>query len=62
MFSKGVVDWADGHLARLKKKQSLSGHILDVFGARVHSIAFFTALGFINFSYMMKSGFIFVCA
>ena len=63
VFSKGVVDWADGHLARLKKKQSLSGHILDVFGARVHSIAFFTALGFYQFQLHDEIWFLYlVCA
>lgn len=63
IFSKGVVDWADGHLARLKKKQSLSGHILDIFGARVHSIAFFTALGFYQFQLHNEIWFLYlVCA
>ena len=39
-FNKGILDWSDGHLARIKYKTSLKGHILDVYGAYVNSIGF----------------------
>lgn len=45
IFSKGVLDWVDGHLARIKGMTSLTGHILDVYGARIHSITFVIGLG-----------------
>ena len=45
-FNKGILDWSDGHLARIKYKTSLKGHILDVYGAYVNSIGFNIGLGF----------------
>jgi len=45
-FNKGILDWSDGHLARLKYKTSLKGHILDVYGAHLNSIGFNIGLGF----------------
>ena len=50
VFSKGVLDWTDGHIARLKNKTSLTGHILDVYGARVNSLMFVTCLGFYQYT------------
>lgn len=52
IFSKGILDWADGHFARIKNQTSLTGHILDVYGARVHSLTFFIGLGFYEFFYL----------
>tara|TARA_B100000989_G_C19443826_1_gene428567 strand:+ start:127 stop:984 length:858 start_codon:yes stop_codon:yes gene_type:complete len=45
-FNKGILDWSDGHLARLKYKTTLKGHILDVYGAYLNSISFNIGLGF----------------
>lgn len=51
IFSKGILDWADGHLARLKNKISLTGHVLDVYGAVIHSITFMIGLGIYQYYY-----------
>lgn len=45
-FNKGVLDWSDGHLARIKFKTTLKGHILDVYGAYLNTISFNVGLGF----------------
>ncbi len=45
-FNKGILDWSDGHLARLKYEPSLTGHLLDEYGASINSIGFFLGLGF----------------
>jgi len=52
IFSKGILDWTDGHLARLKGMTSLTGHILDVYGARIHSLTFIIALGIYQYFYL----------
>jgi hypothetical protein len=51
-FLKGIFDWSDGHLARLTNQSSLSGHILDVFGAHVNELGFFIGIGFFNYNYL----------
>ncbi len=48
-FSKGTLDWADGHYARLKNQTSLTGHILDIYGARLNSVFFLISLGFYQY-------------
>lgn len=48
-FSKGILDWTDGQLARIKYKPTLTGHILDVYGAILNSIGFTIGLGFFAF-------------
>ena len=45
-FNKGTLDWSDGHLARIKYKTTLKGHILDVYGAHLNSIGFNIGFGF----------------
>jgi len=45
-FNKGILDWSDGHLARLKYSTTLKGHILDSYGAYMNSIGFNIGLGF----------------
>ena len=45
-FSKGILDWSDGHLARIRGQTSLTGHILDMYGAHVNSLGFQMGLGF----------------
>ena len=44
-FSKGTLDWSDGHLARVTRQTSFTGHILDVFGAYLNSLGFQIGLG-----------------
>lgn len=51
IFSKGILDWTDGHLARLKNKTSLTGHVLDIYGARIHSLTFIIGLGIYQYFY-----------
>lgn len=43
-FLKGILDWSDGHLARLTDRTSLTGHVLDCYGALVNSLGFWTGL------------------
>jgi phosphatidylglycerophosphate synthase len=45
-FTKGVLDWSDGHLARITGQTSLTGHILDTFGAQLNSLGLQVGLGF----------------
>ncbi len=49
IFSKGTFDWADGHYARIKNKTSLTGHILDIYGARLNSVFFIIGLGYYQY-------------
>lgn len=49
-FNKGVLDWSDGHLARLKYKATLTGHVLDEYGAVINSIGFYMGIGFFYFN------------
>jgi len=44
-FTKGILDWSDGFLARITGKTSLTGHILDVYGAYLNSIGLQIGLG-----------------
>ena len=48
-FSKGILDWSDGHLAILKYYPTLTGHLLDIYGARLNSISLTIGLGFFTF-------------
>jgi len=59
IFSKGILDWTDGQLARVKKKTSLTGHILDTYGALIHSISFIIALGIYQYYYLNNIWFLF---
>ena len=45
LFFKGVLDWSDGHLARIKNQTSDMGHLLDIYGAAVNTIGFHAGLG-----------------
>ena len=45
-FNKSILDWSDGHLARIKYKPTLTGHILDVYGGVLNSIGLTVGLGF----------------
>jgi len=44
-FTKGILDWSDGHLARITGQTSLTGHILDSYGAHLNSLGFQIGLG-----------------
>ena len=45
-FTKGVLDWSDGHLARVRRQTSITGHVLDIYGALLNDIALQIGLGF----------------
>ncbi len=55
IFSKGILDWADGFFARLKGKASLTGHVLDIYGANINSITFIVSLGIYQYFYFNES-------
>ena len=50
IFNKSILDWSDGHLARIKYKPTLTGHILDVYGGVINSIGLTIGLGFFAFN------------
>lgn len=45
-FTRGVLDWSDGHLARVTRQTSFTGYILDVYGALLNELGFQMGLGF----------------
>ncbi len=45
-FTKTTIDACDGFLARLKNQKSISGHMLDWYGAHVNAIGFQSGIGF----------------
>lgn len=45
-FTKGILDWSDGHLARVTGQTSVTGHVLDVYGALLNDLGFQMGLGF----------------
>jgi len=45
-FSKGILDLSDGHLARITNQTSITGHVLDVYGAVLNDLGFQMGLGF----------------
>lgn len=44
-FSKGILDWSDGLLARITNRTSAKGAVLDPWGALINSIGFQVGLG-----------------
>ena len=44
-FTKGILDWSDGQLARVKGEVSLTGGILDGYGAILNSLGLQIGLG-----------------
>ncbi|MBF0405785.1 MAG: CDP-alcohol phosphatidyltransferase family protein [Candidatus Riflebacteria bacterium] len=56
-FSKGILDWTDGHYARLTKQTSTTGHILDTYGALLNDLGLRIGLGFFVFN---KTGEIYI--
>jgi len=49
-FNKNIFDWSDGNLAHIKYEPSVTGHILDVYGATIGSICLTIGLGFFAFN------------
>lgn len=45
-FLKGILDWADGYLARIKNQASVTGAILDPYGSLLGALGFQMGLGF----------------
>lgn len=45
-FFKGVVDWADGPLARMNNQESVIGGMLDYYAGTIGTLAFYTGLCF----------------
>ena len=45
-FLKGILDWSDGHLARLKNQTSAAGAILDGYGGILGAMGLQIGLGF----------------
>ncbi|MDD5689123.1 MAG: CDP-alcohol phosphatidyltransferase family protein [Caldisericia bacterium] len=45
-FSKGILDWSDGPLARMTNRTSVKGEVLDSWGALIGSLGFQLGLGF----------------
>jgi hypothetical protein len=45
-FTKGILDWSDGHLARVTGQTSTTGHVLDSYGALLNDLGFQMGLGF----------------
>jgi hypothetical protein len=45
-FSKTILDACDGYIARLKDQKSISGFILDPYGAYINTIGFQSGIGF----------------
>ncbi len=45
-FTKGILDWTDGQLARETKQTSLAGHMLDAYGAQLGALGLQIGLGF----------------
>ena len=44
-FSKGILDWSDGLLARLTGRTSIRGGVLDPWGALLNSLGFIVGVG-----------------
>ena len=45
-FTKTIIDACDGYIARLKNQKSISGFVLDGYGAHINAIGFQSGLGF----------------
>ncbi|MDD5503729.1 MAG: CDP-alcohol phosphatidyltransferase family protein [Candidatus Omnitrophica bacterium] len=45
-FTKGILDWSDGHLARVTNRQSCQGAMLDGYGAVMGAMGLQIGLGF----------------
>ncbi|GAI05541.1 unnamed protein product, partial [marine sediment metagenome] len=45
-FLKGILDWSDGHLARIRGQTSITGDILDPYGALLGALGLQMGLGF----------------
>ncbi len=59
-FSKSILDWSDGLLARIKKKTSELGAMLDSWGGVVGEYSFITGIGFYLFNKYQNVYFLFL--
>lgn len=59
-FSKSILDWADGALAKIKKKTSYLGFILDSWGGVVGDISFLVGIGFYLYNQNQDNVFLFL--
>ncbi len=59
-FSKTILDACDGYIARLKNQKSLSGFILDPYGAYINAIGFQCGIGFYLASTYDKNYFLYL--
>lgn len=57
LFSRSILDWCDGMVAKYSGLRSLEGHCLDIYGAYSGWIALWTGLGFYCFH---KTGYNFI--
>ena len=60
IFFKGVLDWADGLLARIKEQTSSIGHILDAWGSNVGYIFFISGLTVYCYNLTNNSFYLFI--
>lgn len=44
-FSKGILDWSDGILAKITNRSTIEGIVLDTWGAIINSLGFQVGLG-----------------
>ena len=44
-YFRGILDWSDGHYARITEQTSITGSILDSYGARAGWISLWVGLG-----------------
>tara|TARA_Y100000591_G_C21801847_1_gene682497 strand:- start:301 stop:1134 length:834 start_codon:yes stop_codon:yes gene_type:complete len=60
IFLKGIVDWSDGLLARISKKTSFLGSILDEWGGLIGAYSFIFGFGFYLYNIDNERVFIFL--
>ena len=60
IFLKGIIDWSDGLLARISKKTSLLGSILDEWGGLIGAYSFIFGFGFYLYNINSEKIFIFL--
>ena len=60
IFLKGIIDWSDGLLARISKKTSFLGSILDEWGGLIGAYSFIFGFGFYLYNINSEKIFIFL--
>jgi hypothetical protein len=59
-FTKTTIDACDGYIARLKNQKSLSGFVLDGYGAHINAIGFQCGIGFYLANYYNETFFLYL--